>query len=224
MKYRTRFILAALLTAILLLLAAGAVWGQSDRTPITWAVIRRLTVTNEADFLVSVDMNNHAITNIGAAGTDFSAAGSLTVADDLISTDDITAGDDLTVTDELLVSDDATITDDLTAADVYAGDWLHLTASATVAVGAGATITPLGSYQPITSTAEVTTSTSTAIAAGSAAGDILILRNANASDPINVDGAGGNVECGANIAIGANDILTLIWNGDDWSCLALRDN
>jgi len=36
--------LAALLTVVLLLLAAGVVWGQSGSTPITWAVIRRLTV------------------------------------------------------------------------------------------------------------------------------------------------------------------------------------
>lgn len=221
MKHRTRLTLV-LLTASLLLLAAGTVWAQGQ-TPITWAVIRRLTVTNKADFLVSVDMNNHAITNIGAAGTDFAANGSLTTAEDVTSTDDLIAGDDLAVTDDAVITGSLTAAD-VTAADVTASDWLHLTASATVAVGAGATITPLGSYQPITSTAEVTTSTSTAIAAGSAAGDILILRNANASDPINVDGAGGNVECGANVALGANDILTLLWNGSDWSCLALRDN
>lgn len=219
-----RVLFGGLIVLLLLLALVATVAGQSGRTSISWAVIRRLSVTNEADFLTTIDMNNHAISNIGAAGTDFSATGSLTVADDLTSTDDITAGDDLTVTDELLVSDDATITDDLTAADVYAGDWLHLTASATVAVGSGATITPLGSFQPITSTAGVTTSTSTAIADGSAAGDILILRNANASDAITVDGAGGNVECGGNVALGANDVLTLLWNGSDWSCLALRDN
>lgn len=206
MTKRTRLILAALLTVSLLLLAAGAVWGQSGSTPITWAVIRRLTVTSRADILTVLNMNNFAITNIGAAGTDFSSTGSLTLANDLT------------------VTDDATITDDLTAADVYAGDWLHLTASATVAVGSAETITPLGSYQPITSTAGVTTSTSTAIANGSAAGDVLILRNANASDAITIDGAGGNVECGGNIALGANDVLTLLWNGADWSCLALRDN
>lgn len=189
------------LVVILLLLAMVAtVAGQSGRTSISWAVIRRLTVTNQADFLAGVNMNNYVISNIGAAGTDFSSTGSLTLANDL------------------------TVTDDLTAADVYAGDWLHLTASTTVAVGSGATITPLGSYQPITSTAGVTTSTSTAIADGSAAGDILILRNANASDAITVDGAGGNVECGGNVALGANDVLTLLWNGSDWSCLALRDN
>lgn len=218
MKHRTRFTLTALLIVLLLLLAAGAVWGQSGRTPISWAVIRRLSVTNEADFLTTVDMNNHAIVNIGAAGTDFAANGSLTTAEDVTSTDDLIAGNDLTVTD------DANITGAMTAADVTAGDWLHLTASATVAVGAAATITPLGSYQPITSTTGVTTSTSTAIADGSAAGDVLILRNANASDTITVDGAGGNVECGGNIVLGANDALTLLWNGSDWSCLALRDN
>ena len=148
---------------------------------------------------------------------------SLDLTGNLTTTGNVTAAD-VTTTDDLAVTDDAVITDDLTAADLIADDWLHLTASSTVAVGAGATITPLGSYQPITSTTGVTTSTSTAIANGSAAGDLLFLRNGNASDAITIDGAGGNVECGGNVALGANDVLTLFWNGSDWTCLALRDN
>lgn len=192
---RTR--IAVLLVVFVLLLLGGSVLAAQGipRTPIEWAVIKKLTVTNDADFNVSID-----------------------TANDLTTADDITAGDDLFVTD------DATVSDNLTAADLYADDWLHLTASTTVAVGAGATITPLGSFQPITSTAAVTTSTSTAIANGSAAGDVLVLHNGNASDAITIDGAGGNVECGGNVALGANDVLTLVWNGSDWTCMALRDN
>lgn len=64
----------------------------------------------------------------------------------------------------------------------------------------------------VTNDADFNVSISTAIANGSAAGDLLILRNGNASDEIIVDGAG------------ANDVLTLFGNGSDWTCLALRDN
>lgn len=148
---------------------------------------------------------------------------SLDLTGNLTTTGNVTAAD-VTTTDDLAVTDDAVITDDLTAADLVAGDWLHLTASTAVSVTAGAIITPTGTYQPLTSAAVVTTSTSTAISDGSAAGDLLVLRNGNASDAITIDGAGGNVECGGNVALGANDVLSLFWNGSDWTCLALRDN
>lgn len=99
------------------------------------------------------------------------------------------------------------------------GTFLEPKQATTVAVGAGATITPLGTNQPITSTAGVTTSTSTAIANGATAGDIVILRNANASDTITVDGTGGNVECKTDKVLGAQDTLMLMWNGSDWVCI-----
>jgi len=70
----------------------------------------------------------------------------------------------------------------------------------------------------------VTTSTTTAIADGSETGDALILRNANATNVITIDGVGSNVACKANVALGAGDTLTLIWNGADWNCLASYDN
>lgn len=111
-----------------------------------------------------------------------------------------------------------------TTSSLGVGTWFKMTQAATVAVGAGATITPLGTMQPITSTTGVTTSTSTAIANGTTAGDLLILRNANASDTITIDGTGGNVECKSDRALGAQDTLTLIWNGADWVCLSFADN
>ena len=111
-----------------------------------------------------------------------------------------------------------------TASSVSVGTWLKLAQAATVAVGAGATIIPLGTMQPITSTTGVTTTTSTAIGNGTTAGDLLILRNANASDTITVDGTGANVECKTDKVLGAQDTLTLIWNGADWVCLSLSDN
>ena len=79
MKTRTLFVLIGLI-AVLLLLTAGSVLAAQGipRTPIDWAVIKKLAVTNDADFNVSID-----------------------TANDLTTADDITAGDDLFVTNPL---------------------------------------------------------------------------------------------------------------------------
>lgn len=110
------------------------------------------------------------------------------------------------------------------AADVDVGTWVNLSAQTAVVVTAGSSITPTGTYQPITSTAWVTTSTSTAILNGGETGDLLALRNANAADNITIDGVGSNVECKTDKVLGAGDTLSLIWNGSDWNCLATFDN
>lgn len=114
--------------------------------------------------------------------------------------------------------------DDLAVADLVVGDWAILTPSTTLTITAGGIITPTGTYQPISSSTAVTTSTTTAVADGAATGSFLVFRNANASNAIIIDGAGANVECGGNVTLGANDTLSLIWNGSDWVCIALRDN
>ena len=132
--------------------------------------------------------------------------------------------EDITATDDLSVGDDAAISDDLSVggdAD-FAGD-LVLSPVAAISVTAGAIITPTGIYQPLTSAAAVTTSTTTPIAPG-AAGQLLILENQNASHVITIDGAGGTVECKANVALGAGDTLTLIFDGADWQCISGYDN
>jgi len=102
--------------------------------------------------------------------------------------------------------------------------WLNVTSQTPVVVSAGSTITATGTLQPLTSTGVVAGSTSNAIANGTTAGDLLILRNANASDAITIDGTGANVECKTDKALGAQDTLTLMWNGSDWVCLSLSDN
>lgn len=104
------------------------------------------------------------------------------------------------------------------------GKWVNLSAQTAISVTAGATISPAGTYQPLQSASSVTTSTSTAIANGTEAGDLLVLINTNAANTITVDGAGGNVECKTDKVLGAGDTLTLIWRGSDWYCLALSDN
>jgi hypothetical protein len=103
-------------------------------------------------------------------------------------------------------------------------NWLNWSARPSVTMAAGSTITPGGTYQQLTSASAVSTSTSTAIANGAEAGDLLLLRNANAVDAITVDGTGANVECKTDKALGPGDTLMLIWNGADWNCLSLADN
>lgn len=111
-----------------------------------------------------------------------------------------------------------------TAGNVTTGNFLSIGAQTAISVTAGATITPTGTFQPLESSGAVTTSTSEAVADGSSVGDLLILMNTNASDIITIDGTGGNVECKADVALGAGDTLFLIWEGDDWYCLSGYDN
>ena len=147
----------------------------------------------------------------------------------LVASGTITAGTGLTVTSggQTITAGGQTITAGgltLTAGQLDIGDWVNASARTPVVVSAGGIITPTGTYQPLTSTGVVAGSTSKAIADGVETGDLLLLRNANASDAITVDGTGGNVECKTDKALGAGDTLMLIWNGADWNCLSLADN
>ena len=124
-----------------------------------------------------------------------------------------------------VISNDLTVNDDLSVlGDFYVDKFAVLDAATAISVTAGATITPLQSYQPLQSGGVVTTSTSTAVANGATTGQLLILVNTNASDAITIDGAGGNVECGGDKALGKNDALTLVWNGADWVCVMYQNN
>lgn len=131
----------------------------------------------------------------------------------------VTGFTSVNVTDDLAVGDDLTALDAVIG-DLTADDWLILTPSTVISVTSGGIITPTGTLQGLTSGSAVTTSTSTAIANGSTSGQLLILFNKNASDAITIDGAGANVECGGNQALGATDALVLQWQTDDWECLA----
>jgi len=135
-----------------------------------------------------------------------------------IAGQNVTGFTSVNVTDDLAVGDDTTLVD-ATVANLTAGDWLLLTPSTVISVTSGGIITPTGTLQGLTSGSAVTTSTSTAIANGTTSGQLLILFNKNATDAITIDGAGANVECGGNQAIGATDHLVLQWQTDDWECV-----
>lgn len=94
-----------------------------------------------------------------------------------------------------------------------------------IAVGVQATITATGTYQPITSTAAVSTSLTTAIADGVVNGQLLILVNENTADAITiVDGA--NTKMGGDKVLtgGQGDNVYLMWDGADWLCVGYNDN
>lgn len=88
-------------------------------------------------------------------------------------------------------------------------------------------ITPVRSNIVLSSTGAATSSTTTGIITTTAkAGNIVILRNSNASAALVLDGTGGTIECGANISLGAQDSVWLMYDGSSkvWRCIALRDN
>jgi len=106
------------------------------------------------------------------------------------------------------------------------GGFLGLEEGAVVDLGAGFTLTPAASYQPVTNSTggSVTSDTSTAIADGAVAGVILIVCNEDAQDIVLKDGA--NTQLGGDITLtgGADDCITLLWDGTDWTCLSVHDN
>lgn len=104
-----------------------------------------------------------------------------------------------------------------------AGDWILAQQSETVT--GSFSITPESPYIVLSSSLAITSSTTAPITTtGMTAGQMVILRNGNASDAIIIDGTGGTVECKANVTLGASDTLTLIFNGTDWNCVSSYDN
>lgn len=88
-------------------------------------------------------------------------------------------------------------------------------------------ITPTSSNIVMTSDAAYTSSTTTPVITTTATdGQIIYLRNGNASDVLIVDGTGGTVECKANVSLGTKDIMTLMYDATDavWYCQSVQDN
>lgn len=105
----------------------------------------------------------------------------------------------------------------------FSGAYPVLGEASVLAVGADGIITPTSSYQPITSTAEVTASATTAIADGAVNGQLLCLVNENASDVIHVPDA-ANTNLSGQADLGNDDILCVFWDGADWLQFVKVDN
>lgn len=170
--------------------------------------------------------------------------GTLT-AEDVVVTDTLTVGgaatlndaveitgtltaDDVVVTDTLSVGGDITLENDETVSNstdgvVQVSGFFAFTAADVVTVADGSTITPLASYQPITSTAAVTNAV---IADGSVAGQLVVIVNQNAGDDITILESGSNLESGGDITLtgGAYDAVVLMWDSARWIRLSFEDN
>jgi hypothetical protein len=146
---------------------------------------------------VGIDAGANTILNVGAAGTDFSATGGLTLADAL------------TVT-----SGGASLTD----GDMVVADDLRVTAQTSITVTNAAAFTPTGTYQNITAAGEVTPT----ITAGATAGDLLVLINTSAQ-VVNIADS-GTAKLSAAAALNQFDVLVLWSDGTNWIEISRSDN
>lgn len=98
---------------------------------------------------------------------------------------------------------------------VRAGTHFQAVKQTRIVVTDGSTITPLGTYTPISSTAGTGTSS---IAAGSVAGQLLILHNIGGQTITLTDT--GTLHLTGNGTLTADDSTILIWDGAAWQQLA----
>jgi hypothetical protein len=136
----------------------------------------------------------------------------LTVQTTSTLTGDVTAGDDLVVTDNVNA---ASLN---TGGAVTVGTLVNLTAGATAVLGANGTLTPVSSYQPISATGAVGTSS----IATSTVSTLLYIVNVGAQTITFTDT--GTLLLTGNIALGAADSLTLVSDGTNWVQLATSNN
>lgn len=132
---------------------------------------------------------------------DWVMAKRLTVATISTLTGNVTTGADLTVGDDIAVTGD-----------------LVLTPATPISVTMNATITPLGSYQPLTSAGTVNTASITV----GAAGTVLTLVNSANTSIVFTDT--GTLKLTGNITLGQYDTLTLVSDGTNWVMRSTANN
>jgi hypothetical protein len=195
----------ALGAAVVAVLAfAGVAWAQGTQPAAAFRAITTRTFLKfsaDAGTIIpgntSLSIRNAAdsqdnliITNAGNA----TVAGDVTTGDDVIATGDVTAGDHL-----------------------IAGDFLRLTAATSITVTNGGTLTPTGSYQPITAAGTSGISLGTG-----AAGNYACIVNASAQT-ITITDTGTFVGAG-NAALGQNDSVCAIFDGTNWVEVSRANN
>jgi hypothetical protein len=183
----------------------------------------QLTSTDDATIAdaltaASATINGNTVVTgtLDAQGDVSDSGGDFTVADNAV----ITGTADLQGT--ITLENDETIANS-TDGVVTIGGFLGLTEGAVVEATAGGTLTPVGSFQPITSSAVITNAV---IADGSAAGQIVVIVNENAADDITILESGSNLDAGGDITLtgGAVDAAMLMWTGSTWTRLSFEDN
>jgi hypothetical protein len=94
----------------------------------------------------------------------------------------------------------------------------NLAAPATIAVTMNATITPLGSYQPLSSAGTVNTASITV----GAAGDVLTMVNTTNTSIVFTDT--GTLHLSGNLTLGQYDTVTLVSDGTNWNQISTSNN
>lgn len=146
-----------------------------------------------------------------------------------VSNTETTIGGNAVVTGTLdLQGGDLTLQNDETVSNasngvVQIGGFLALTEGAVQVMTYGCTLTPVASFQPITSTAAIT---NVVIANGTVAGQIVVISNENAADDITILESGSQLAAGGDILLdGGNwDLVTLLWDGARWIRWSFGDN
>lgn len=149
--------------------------------------------------------------NRGRSNFDWIVARTFTVREASVITDG-----GLTLTDDnlTLTSGDVVITD----GNASINDDLNIDAQAAISVTMNATITPLGSYQPLSSAGTVNTSSITA----GTVGDLLVLINTTATSIVLTDTS--TLKLTGNLTLGQFDSVTLWSDGTNWIQVATANN
>jgi len=216
-----------------------ASWGCSTSTITNnLALTGTLEVTGTTACNSTLDVDGATTLNsaLDVDGNITSGTGAITITDSLNVTDTVDFDSTLnvdgaaTLVSTLSVGGDVTLENGGTIGEatdtvVDLSEFLAFTEQTAVSLTAQLTITPTGTYQPLTSASAVSTSLTTAIADGVVNGQILILVNENAADAITVvDGA--NTKMGGDKVLtgGEGDCIFLIWDGADWLAFGYNDN
>ena len=217
----------AVVVAIALLVATGVVAYLESQTEYQVMSISgyafRLEDGEGTEIFSVTDAGNTTVTGTLTVDDIVTFNASLATSGDLETSSDLDVGGSSTLTGTLAVGGDITMENDETLSNstdgvVQVGGNLALTEGAVVGLSAGGEITPLGSFQPITSSAAITAT----IADGSVAGQILMLTNENAGDNITLEEASYNAATGGDVVLagGNDDGVILLWTGDEWIKMA----
>ena len=129
------------------------------------------------------------------------------------------------VTADIRLSNGETI-DNVTDTAIVIGGFIAADIGATVDITTNDTITAVATWQTLTvdGSGPATTDGTTAIDDGPIEGALLILVNEDAEDIVIKDGANTKLSGDTTLTGGAQDVLTLIWDGSDWVGVSFIDN
>ncbi|GIK36561.1 MAG: hypothetical protein BroJett011_03940 [Chloroflexota bacterium] len=187
MKSKFQKLLAVPLIVVVLSLAAFTpVVQQATR-------FRSIFVEHNATIGGTLDMDNGAISNIGAAGTDFGSDGSLTTAAGVT----VSAGN-LTVSN----------------GDAVIADFAQIAAQTAISLTNGGILTPTGTFQPIQSGGAVTVTMSSGCSTGQ---EVLLVNRVNQTIIISETDTSALSD---NASLGQYDSLHLLCDTSRWIQIA----